>query len=380
MFKRPVFIVCLLILCCAALPAYAQSDVPTLPIVTPRGFKIDYPVTYTAELVGMDTIRLTGLVDGNPITITIDSGEAARRQLITSRDLNEAFDQVLETRLARYDEEERERFLLVNASIILQRIGTFSGNGYVAALTGGGLTESGFFEHYALLELRSPTATNRAIQRLRDMFIRLAESIEWEADPARFATPAPFPLPRVTVPAEGALTPAQMPAGTIVFTTGVQFTLDADYWQVANPDAAVADTVLLQSRIDSAQIFVSTSDLALLPSVETWREQLLQFNRALLGITRDVVAPRGDMLTIPVAQPGTTIEYFRGGDFGLSLYFISLNRQAAAAFQVNTPGLDIERRLDIETEVERMLATIRRVQRVTATPAPTRTPTATPGA
>jgi hypothetical protein len=86
------------------------------------------------------------------------------------------------------------------------------------------------------------------------------------------------------------------------------------------------------------------------------------------------------MLTIPVAQPGTTIEYFRGGDFGLSLYFISLNRQAAAAFQVNTPGLDIERRLDIETEVERMLATIRRVQRVTATPAPTRTPTATPGA
>ncbi len=380
MFKRPVFIVCLLILCCAALPAYAQSDVPTLPIVTPRGFKIDYPVTYTAELVGMDTIRLTGLVDGNPITITIDSGEAARRQLITSRDLNEAFDQVLETRLARYDEEERERFLLVNASIILQRIGTFSGNGYVAALTGGGLTESGFFEHYALLELRSPTATNRAIQRLRDMFIRLAESIEWEADPARFATPAPFPLPRVTVPAEGALTPAQMPAGTIVFTTGVQFTLDADYWQVANPDAAVADTVLLQSRIDSAQIFVSTSDLALLLSVETWREQLLQFNRALLGITRDVVAPRGDMLTIPVAQPGTTIEYFRGGDFGLSLYFISLNRQAAAAFQVNTPGLDIERRLDIETEVERMLATIRRVQRVTATPAPTRTPTATPGA
>jgi hypothetical protein len=370
MFKRPGIMLFTLIACCIALlPVQAQDDVPTLPIVTPSGFKIDYPVTYTATIVNNDTIVLSGLVDGNPITITIQGGETARRQLTTSLDIQQAFDQVLEARLARYDVEERENFLLTNAPIVLQRIGTFTGNGYIAALRGGGLTESGLFEHYALLELRSPTATNRVIQRQRDMFIRLANSVEWTADPARFATPVPRPLPRVSLPA-GALTAGQMPEGTIVFTTGIQFTIDAEYWEVESPDTPIADSATLRSRVDDARIFIATSDLALLPSVEAWRTQLLQFNRSLLGISREVTAPRGEMLTIPVAQPGTTVEYFRGGDFGLSLYFINFDRQAAAMLQVNAPGAGFERRADIETEVERMLVTFRRVQRVSATPTP----------
>lgn len=355
-------------------PVLAQNwTTPVENLLTQGGVLVVYPADYRAEVAG-DVISLSGFDLGDTYALTVTTGAAGRRALGGAGSLLLALTEILDSQLALYDPNTREFFGLSNAQAYMQIAQTVTGYAQYVVIQSGEGAES----NYVLIEMRSPNASLADMQRQRGLLLNMTNSLRWNVDPASVPTEVAPVLPRVALP-EGRLTWAQMPPGTVVLSTGVQITLP-DMWLPIEPSVSVADTVGITHTFGDAQVFISSTDLVAVTSVEAWRAQLLSVMGSLITIDRSSGQPKGVLLELETAQAGTTVEYFARPEtgFGMALYLVNLNRDAAAALQLTVLTDDPGRVTELIAQVGQIAASARRINRVLATPTPMPTATATP--